>query len=157
MHMVFEKKERHRLRLCNCSGPRSVSRCWVFWSSQTDGGSQTHHTSFSGFYNKMGEPEPEGSLRSNFLTPQYWFCSNKTPTWCSADVAIAVCSHLKSIWLRINTANETVTALCRWAGVTFLTDETEDRGKVEPFWLQINKAWVWSVCTVLFTQPTWEQ
>lgn len=37
---------------------------------------------------------------------------------------------------------KTVTALFWWVGVIFLTDEIEDKGYVEFFWLQINRAGV---------------
>ncbi len=37
---------------------------------------------------------------------------------------------------------ETVAAVFWWMGLTFLTDEIEDKANVEYFWLQINRAGV---------------
>ena len=37
---------------------------------------------------------------------------------------------------------KTAPAVFRWVEVTFLTDEIEDKGNVEFFWLQINRAGV---------------
>lgn len=77
-----------------------------------------------------------------------------------ALLALWLSSHLMSTWPRINIEESccvTVTTVLWWVGVTFLTDEIEYKGNIEFFWLQINRAGVWGICTVLFTQATWEQ
>lgn len=101
-----------------------------------------------------------GPLNRTVYSQSFRLYEMNSLIWPDALLALQLSSRLMSTWPRINTGErgcKTVTAVFGWVGVKCLTDEIEDKGNVEFFWLQINRAGVWGICTVLFTQATWEQ
>lgn len=97
-----------------------------------------------------------GPVNHTVYSPPFPLLKNSL-VWPDALLALGLRNRLMSTWHRINMlerGGKTVTAVFWRVGVTFLTDEIENKGNIEFFWLQINRAGVWGICTVLFTQAT---